>query len=116
MTRPGILAQWPSRADSAGGEAKADADRLAMQQPAAIAAFGFQRMAEGMAEVEQGAAALGAFLAFVAGDHRGLQPAAFQHRMHQRRRVAGDQRAAPCASHQRHSTSPDRRPCLATSA
>ena len=117
ITRPGhSCAQWPSRADSDGGQAKADRHRLAVQEPAAIAALGLQRMAEGVAEVEQGAAALLALLALVGGDDGGFQAAGFQHRMRQRRRVAGDTAAGPCASHQCQSASPAISPCLATSA
>ena len=49
----------------AEGEAEADRHRLAMQQLAAVADLGLQRMGEGMAEVEQGAAVIGLLLALV---------------------------------------------------
>ena len=71
-------------------QAKPHGDGLAVQQGPVEAGLGLQRMAEGVAEVEQRAAALGAFLALVGFDHAGLEPAGFEHGMGQCRRVAGD--------------------------
>ncbi len=44
------------------GEPHADRDRLAMQQTVGIAGIGLERVAEGMAEIEQSARALLLFL------------------------------------------------------
>ena len=50
----GILRRAQPMLDRIGeGEPHADGDRLAMQQPVGIAGEGFERMAEGMAEIEQ---------------------------------------------------------------
>ena len=71
------------------GEPHADGHRLAMQQRVAEAALGLERMAEGVAEIEQRALA---GLALVGGDDRGLGGAAAQHRLVPRVGVAGEQR------------------------
>ena len=89
ITRPGSSwLQWPSRADSAAASPRPTATASPCSSVPSIAALGLQRMAEGVAEVEQRAAALGALLALVAGDDGGLQPAALQHGMRQRRGIA----------------------------
>ena len=55
------------------GEHHADRHRLAVEQAVGIAGGGFQRVAEGVAEIEQGAGA--ALLALVGGDDCGLAAA-----------------------------------------
>ena len=68
-------------------ERHADADGFAVQ-PALVAADGLERVAEGVAEVQQRAAAL---LAFVLGDDGGLDLAAAPNRVGQRRGVEAPQ-------------------------
>ena len=73
------------------GEAHAQRHRLAVQQRIAEAGLGLERMAEGVAEIEQRPLAL---LALVDGDHRGLGGAALEHRLAAAGRIAGDQPGA----------------------
>ena len=73
-----------------GREPQAHRHRFAMKQFAAIAALGLEGMGEGVAEVEQGAAAFGTFLPLVIGDDGRFEPAAFDDRMGERGLVAGD--------------------------
>ena len=54
--------------------------------------FGLQRVAEGVAEVEQGAAVIGLLLALVVADHGGLEGAGAQHGLRLGVAVAGEQR------------------------
>ena len=68
-------------------ERHADADGFAVQ-PALVAADGLERVAEGVAQVQQRAAAL---LAFVLGDDGGLDLAAAPNRVGQRRGVEAPQ-------------------------
>src|SRR5581483_6865982 len=70
-------------------EHHADRDRLAMQQLAGIATFGFERVGEGMAEIEQGA--LAALLTLIGGDDRRLGAAAGQDGLAPQRIVAVDE-------------------------
>ena len=67
----GIVRRAKPELDREGeGEAHADGDRLAMQQPVGIAGKRLERMAESVAEIEQSAGA--ALLALVGRDDRGL--------------------------------------------
>ena len=77
--------QCSSRADSFMASTQPMADALAMGQAVAVAGRGFQRMAEGMTEIEQRTVAR---LAFVAGNDRRLHGAAMRHRVAERARVA----------------------------
>ena len=63
--------------------------RLAVQERAVVACLRFQRVGEGVAEIEQGAVAA---LALVAGDDARLRPAGMGHRGPQQVLVAVDQR------------------------
>ncbi len=83
-----FLAEQPQPRGQLGGEAEADAHRLAVQQRGAVAALRFEGMAEGVAEVEQGAAAIGLRLELVLRDDGGFQAAALDHGVGQRRGVA----------------------------
>jgi hypothetical protein len=60
-----------------------------MQELGAVAALGFERVAEGVAQVQQGPPAVAPRLELVIGDHGGFQPAAFADGVRQRRRIAG---------------------------
>ncbi len=62
-----------------------------MQQPAAEPGFGFERMTESVAEIEERPVAL---LALVGGDDSGLHPAAGHDRWPQRLRFERQQRIA----------------------
>ncbi len=77
----------PSATRRASRERHADADGFAVQ-PALVAADGLERVAEGVARVQQRAAAL---LAFVLGDDGGLDLAAAPNRVGQRRGVEAPQ-------------------------
>ena len=68
------------------GERAADRDRLAVQQPVGVAGGGLERVAEGVAEVEERALAL---LGLVADDDRGLHLAGAADGVQARVRVAG---------------------------
>ena len=104
--------QSPRRARELEGEQAADRHRLAVQQPVGIAGRGLERMAEGMAEVEERAVAL---LGLVAGDDLGLHLAGAPHRVLPRAGVAGLAAPAPLASSQAKKSASPRRPYFATS-
>ena len=74
----------------AEGERHAGGDALPMEQRVGKAGIGLQRMAEGMAEVEQGTAAGG--FALIIGDDRGLGLNAALDRVGARVRIARQQR------------------------
>ena len=61
-----------------------------MQQPAAIADLRFQRVAEGVAQVQQRPPVVRRLLPFVVADHRRLEGAGAQHRLGLQRRVVAD--------------------------
>ena len=85
-----------ARADSSRRQHHAAADRLAVQ-PVAVAGARLDRVAEGVAEVQQRAPAL---LALVLGDDRGLDLAGAAHRVRRARRVARAAARRRCASSQ----------------
>ena len=66
---PSSGVQWPSFAERPKASTMPIATRLAVEQAVGIAGGGFERMAEGVAEIEEGADAA---LALVGGDDRGL--------------------------------------------
>ena len=102
----------PSRCERSAAMQHADADRLAVQ-PLAVAGSRLDRVAEGVAEVQQRAAPV---LALVLGDDRGLDLAGAPDRVGERRRVAA--RAAPSmlASSQSKKPASATSPYLITSA
>src|SRR6185312_7644694 len=73
------------------GEPHADRHALAMQQAIAKAAGSFERMAEGVAEIEERALAV---FALVGRDDARLGSAAARDRLLAKRRIAGDERRA----------------------
>ena len=85
--------QRPRAAEKPKASAMPDRDRLAVEQAVGKAGLGLQRMAEGVAEVEQGARAAG--LALVLGDDRRLGGDARRDRMAARAPASPASSAAP---------------------
>ena len=103
----------PSSSRQPERQADADGHRLAVQQPVGIAGPGLQRMAEGVAQVEQHAVA---GLGLVAGDDVGLALHADGDGVGQRRRVLREAPPASCCSSQSKKAASPSRPYLAASA
>ncbi len=97
------------------GQPHADGDRLAMQQPVRIAGEGLERMAEGVAEIEQRAGA--GLLALVGRDDRRLGAhAGFDRARGASSPIAGENLAANvCSSQAKNGASPSS-PYFTTSA
>ena len=97
----------------AEGERHADRHRLAVQQPVGEAGLGLERVAEGVAEIEQRALA---GLALVVGDDAGLGLGSRRRRRGSRAGVARRARRRQFASSQAKKAASPIRPYLTTSA
>ena len=112
MTRSAsALEMSPRRAENSNGERHAEPDRLAVQQPVGEAGRRLERVAEGVAEIEQRAVA---GLALVARDDRGLGAAAHRDGVFARGPPANRSRQL-ASSHSKNAASPSR-PYFTTSA